>query len=618
MGAFGWGSERAVGDWLFEEGYRFDFFQAVRLIEKMFPEAARLGETAEPHREAVRFTSLADLAFPAADVGGIARAGAGDGAAGPPVTMRVNFMGLAGHLGPLPEPYTEALLEQETHRDARGERITAFRDFLDIFNHRLVSLLYRVRKQHHIGLDLRPPEQSHAAQYLYALMGLATPGLRGRMAVEDRVLLSYAGLLSQKPRSAAGLETLLRHHFGVPVRLEQFVGRWRGLSDDQLTRIAAPGAAAGRRAGVRAPLRPAGRPAQNNRLGRDAVLGSRVWQQASRFALHLGPLALPDFLDFLPGGTAHRALGELTRFYVNQDAAFRFVLRLAPGEVPPARLGSVLGPRLGWTSWLAPHPPDPGATTPFEVTVGPDFLAPELQKLRIPLFAELPRAAYRDVYEAMEPLRLPEGKVIARRGDPAEAFYVIHAGSVRVLRDEPGRDEGVLATLSEGHCFGGTTFAPGKQHPTTFVTAEPCEILALTHARLQAVCERHPAVHWAVDAYRRKQQPEDARRNDPHAQLARRLRTLDAPLLRDFTEEGLYEIAAHAVLEAVPPGTVLARQGTRGDALLVLLDGTAQAVTRRPDGPPAEATLAPGASIGARTLFLDAPYGATVTTLEPA
>ena len=68
----------------------------------------------------------------------------------------------------------------------------------------------------------------------------------------------------------------------------------------------------------------------------------------------------------------------------------------------------------------------------------------------------------------------------------------------------------------------------------------------------------------------------------------------------------------------MPPGTVLARQGMRGDALLVLLDGTAQAVTPRPGGPPAEAMLAPGASIGARTLFLDTPYEATVTALGPA
>ena len=51
---------------LFEEPYRFEFFQAVRLLERAFPEKKTVGDGALPHEEVVRFRSriAMDLWFP--------------------------------------------------------------------------------------------------------------------------------------------------------------------------------------------------------------------------------------------------------------------------------------------------------------------------------------------------------------------------------------------------------------------------------------------------------------------------------------------------------------------------------------------------------------------------
>ena len=40
---------------LFDEPYRFDFFQAVRLLERLGPDAAPVGRDGPPAREVVRF-----------------------------------------------------------------------------------------------------------------------------------------------------------------------------------------------------------------------------------------------------------------------------------------------------------------------------------------------------------------------------------------------------------------------------------------------------------------------------------------------------------------------------------------------------------------------------------
>ena len=39
MATYGWGTQHAVADWLFAEACRFDFYQAVALLE-LYPERA--------------------------------------------------------------------------------------------------------------------------------------------------------------------------------------------------------------------------------------------------------------------------------------------------------------------------------------------------------------------------------------------------------------------------------------------------------------------------------------------------------------------------------------------------------------------------------------------------
>lgn len=326
MGAAGGEAGRPVAEALFEEGFRFEFHQAVRLLEILRPDAAPLGEGSDASAEAVKFRSRVGLDFPAADVVQVSRPD-GDGA---PAEMAVAFLGAAGGLSPLPRPFTELVLERTAKRD------TALRDFLDVFNHRLVSLMYRVRKKHRVGLATVSPEETGLAEHLYALMGLGTPGLRGRLGVDDRSLLAYAGLLAQRPRSAVALEQMLADYFGAAVEVEQLRGRWLTLDEDQRTRI--------------------GRPGENHELGAGAVLGGRVWEQQGAFELRVGPLSLDRFRDFLPPGTAFGPLCELTRFQAGTELDFSVRLVLRAAEVPASRLGGGGATRLGWTSWLKTRP----------------------------------------------------------------------------------------------------------------------------------------------------------------------------------------------------------------------------------------------------------------------
>ena len=458
MVTHGWGTAHSVATGLFAEGHRFDFYQAVRLLELLYPSRVAVGTGAEPEKEAVRFTSSPSLAFPATAITTIQ---AGDDDASP-AAMTVNFLGLAGCLGPLPAHYTERLLERTWRQD------TAFRDFLDIFNHRLVSLLYRAYKKHYFDHEMVSPERGALAQHLFACMGFGTKGLRGRLLVHDRALLFYAGLFTQHSRSLRGLETILSDYCGMQVSGEQFCGQWHALEDDQVSRLGLSG--------------------QNQHLGHGTVLGTRVWDQQGHFLLTLGPLTWQQFLDMLPIGRHFDALCELTRLYVGETLQYTFQLRLRAADVPVARLGRADGARLGWTSWLCTRP----CTEDRQIRLVPQTPAPELLKLRIPIFAGLPLQVLAEVLHGMAVHHIPEQAVVVRAGAPGTSLFLIQRGSVKVVQHEATGTEVLLATLQEGQLFGEKAFLTGQPRTATVIALEETEVLELTRQTFDTLLAKYP------------------------------------------------------------------------------------------------------------------------------
>ncbi len=325
--------------------FRFDFYQAVRLLELLHPHSVSPGAGPDARREPVRFRSRISLQFPASDVHQVRLKRGGQ------PEMTVNFMGLAGLLGPLPAPFTELILATPALTRVRGKLVVdddgqpasrppAIVDFLDIFNHRLISLMYRVRKLHRPALSSKAPSETPLAQSLFALVGLGHPGLRNRMAVPDAALLFYAGLFAARPRSAIGLERILSDYFGVPAKIRQFIGRWRRLDPAQWTVVG-------------------GRRRRNVRLGETTIVGTRVWDKQTHIRVRLGPMPRAKFIHMLPGASGHQAVRDLIRFYLDPETTFSLELVLREGDVYSPALGSddLLA---GVTSWLALNDPPAG------------------------------------------------------------------------------------------------------------------------------------------------------------------------------------------------------------------------------------------------------------------
>lgn len=356
------GSPAPASERLGTEPFAYEFFQAVRILHLLRPEAAEVGLTGPAEREPVRFSALPSTSFPPSAVVDLSppaldRRG--------PATMTVSFFGLIGPKGVLPQHYTEMVMRQEREITRDPEK-GALRAWFDLFNHRLIGLFYRAWEKYRFFVSYertarrpgRDPGRDPFTAALLCLIGLGTRGLRERLGVtpppgstpadgpsarvDDLALLHYAGILAQRTRNASGLQTLLEGYFGLPIEVRQFQGQWLSLEPSRQSRL---GGGAG----------------AHNALGRDVVAGSRVWEIRSKIRLRLGPLSYANFRSFLPDPVRPAgffALSHLTRFYLGPDLDFDVQLILKRDEVPPCRIGDEGGSVLGWNAWVCAGPPD--------------------------------------------------------------------------------------------------------------------------------------------------------------------------------------------------------------------------------------------------------------------
>lgn len=308
---------------LLREAHHFSFFQAVQLLERLNPEAPAIGREGPATQETLRFRPALSMAFQNADVNGIKVVSDQEGRER--YVMETTFLGLYGTSSPLPNYYSEDLL-QETDEDSLT------RGVLDLFHHRLISLFYRCWEKYRYYVQFRRLATDEFSRRMLCLIGLGVARPPEGAAVPPVRLLRYAGLLTQKPTSAASLECAASDYFsGLPARITPNVRRWVTIAEDRRSRLGQA----------------------NTVLGVDLHAGERAQDRSGKFRLSLGPMGLEAFVAFLPGERDFRAVDEIVRLFVTDRLRFEIEVILRKDEIPEFRLGEdFIGARLGHTSWL--------------------------------------------------------------------------------------------------------------------------------------------------------------------------------------------------------------------------------------------------------------------------
>lgn len=108
------------------------------------------------------------------------------------------------------------------------------------------------------------------------------------------------------------------------------------------------------------------------------------------------------------------------------------------------------------------------------------------------LFAGMAEDMFSDFGHAAQEMTRPKGNVLFLQDDPAEWFYFIVSGWVKIFRETIEGDEAVLDVLTDGHIFGEAAIMDGGIHTVGAAVVEKAVLLRLPASLLKsAITKSH-------------------------------------------------------------------------------------------------------------------------------
>lgn len=300
---------------LFPEGVeQFNFYQLVELLHRLVEQDPEKNDWETQCR--LVFSANPSLGFAAADVASLSVLDDNR------LQLQTNFFGMTGAQSPLPG----FMLEQLANEDEFGLK----RQFLDFFNNRLITLVYRVWRKYRYYVRFQEEAQDKFSDQLFALVGLADKRMRGDTPINWCKMLAYSGMLAGRSRSPQVVAGIISHCFDLPdVSIRQWVKRRVPIQQEQKIQLGG----------------------QNCSIGVNTVIGSFVNDIKGKFTIQIKGLNKTRFAEFLPSGHEYQPLCKLVEFILREQMAYDLELVLQDNEALDMTLASG-NVSLGWSSFL--------------------------------------------------------------------------------------------------------------------------------------------------------------------------------------------------------------------------------------------------------------------------
>ena len=261
----------------------------------------------------IEFKMSPSLAFPVSDVESIENNTEGK------ITVLVNFLGLIGSRGALPDHYSEYVLSRLQAKDK------SMLEFLNIFHDHLLKIYYASRQLSRFYVQSEREGVHKLTDLLQSFSGAST-------LLPYDMQCYYAGLSSMRSRNTTSLQGLLRDYFELPVEMDEYSPRWVRLESDDICRL--------------------GNVSKTHQLGVGTILGKRFYHVQDRFMIVIGPLNYNTLQQCLPGSEFMKTFVNVVRAYCGLNYDFTLRLHCRKDQFPRPILKKRKPLKLGWNTLL--------------------------------------------------------------------------------------------------------------------------------------------------------------------------------------------------------------------------------------------------------------------------
>ena len=295
---------------------RYGLFPLVRGAEARAPAMPRVGRARLPAQSIVDLAQVPSLNFPDATIAEV------ETKHGRPA-LYGHWLGLTGPMGPLPTHLTEFAYYERRYAASRP-----FGGWLDLIANRMLQLFYRAWGNAQPAVQADRPDDDNFARYLGALSG-AVEGVDRHSVFPASARLFYGALYASR-RSAVAVEDALGSLLRQPVRVIEFVPKWRAIEPEDQTRLGRSFA----------------------RLDEGVVLGARTRVASDAFRVAIRAGSLDEYRRLLPGSARFAVASEALDSFAPSHLEWDVTIEMEERHARPARLDGRT--QLGWTGWLQP------------------------------------------------------------------------------------------------------------------------------------------------------------------------------------------------------------------------------------------------------------------------